>query len=391
MGDRHRLAGAPALPLTGARRGTLPTAGAVAASLPPTTRVQEANPIGPLKSLNGRRVLVTGGSGTIGARLVDHLLELDTGVVRVFGRDETKQFYQRQRHPGRTDLRFLIGDIRDRDRLARAMEGIDIVFHCAALKHVESGEYNPFEATQTNVVGTQNVIDACLAAEVRTMILTSSDKAANPTSVMGATKLLAEKLVSAATNYRGPHRTTFASVRFGNVLGSRGSAVELFARQVAAGGPVTVTDPSMTRFVMTTDRAVELAIRVAEVARGGEVFVFKMPVARLADLVSATIAHAAPIAGLEPAAIATEAMAARAGEKGYEELMTQDESTRAYDVGEMYAVLPSIDLHPHVAEAYRDAQAAPIGAYRSDTLVPMPSADVDRLVAEALAGRPPIG
>ncbi len=139
-----------------------------------------------LDKLADRRVLVTGGSGTIGARLVERLLELETGVVRVFGRDETKQFYQRQRHPGRSDLRFLIGDIRDRDRLHRAMEGIDLVFHCAALKHVESGEYNPFEATQTNVVGTQNVIDACLAADVRTMILTSSDKAANPTSVMGA-------------------------------------------------------------------------------------------------------------------------------------------------------------------------------------------------------------
>ena len=270
-------------------------------------------------------MLVTGGSGTIGARLVELLLERDPAVVRVFGRDETKQFYQRQRHPGRADLRFLIGDVRDRDRLIRALEGIDVVFHCAALKHVESGEYNPFEATQTNVVGTQNVIDACLAADVGTMILTSSDKAANPTSVMGATKLLAEKLVSAATNYRGPHRTTFASVRFGNVLGSRGSAVELFAKQVAAGGPVTVTDPSMTRFVMSTDRAVELAIRAAEVAHGGEVFVFKMPVARLADLVSATIAHAAGDAGVDPATISTTMMDARAGEKGFEELMTEDE------------------------------------------------------------------
>ncbi|MEO8436813.1 MAG: SDR family NAD(P)-dependent oxidoreductase [Chloroflexota bacterium] len=331
-------------------------------------------------------MLVTGGSGTIGARLVDRLLELDTGVVRVFGRDETKQFYQRQRHPGRNDLRFLIGDVRDRDRLIRAMEDIDVVFHCAALKHVESGEYNPFEATQTNVVGTQNVIDACLAADVGTMILTSSDKAANPTSVMGASKLLAEKLVSAATNYRGPHRTTFASVRFGNVLGSRGSAIELFARQVAAGGPVTVTDPSMTRFVMTTDRAVELAIRAAEVARGGELFVFKMPVARLADLVAATIDHVAPRSGLDPASIGTEAMAPRAGEKAYEELMTQDESTRAYDIGEMYAVLPSIDVHPLVVEAYRAAPSAPVGAYRSDTVEPMASADVDRLVAEALGG-----
>jgi UDP-N-acetylglucosamine 4,6-dehydratase len=334
--------------------------------------------------LDGRRVLVTGGSGTIGARLVERLLELDSGVVRVFGRDETKQFYQRQRHNGRSDLRFLIGDIRDRDRLARAFEDIDIVFHCAALKHVESGEYNPFEATQTNVIGTQNVIDACLAADVKTMILTSSDKAANPTSVMGASKLLAEKLVSAATNYRGPHRTTFASVRFGNVLGSRGSAIELFARQVTVGGPVTVTDPSMTRFVMTTDRAVELAIRAAQVAKGGEVFVFKMPVARLADLVSATIAHAAPKAGLDPTSITTEAMAPRAGEKGYEELMTQDESARAYDVGEMYAVLPSIDVHPEVAESYRDAPPAPVGAYRSDTVAPLSMEDVHRLVAETL-------
>jgi UDP-N-acetylglucosamine 4,6-dehydratase/5-epimerase len=352
--------------------------------------------IGALEMLDGRRVLVTGGSGTIGARLVDRLLELNTSVVRVFGRDETKQFYQRQRHQGRSDLRFLIGDVRDRDRLARAIEGIDIVFHCAALKHVESGEYNPFEATQTNVVGTQNVIDACLAADVGTMILTSSDKAANPTSVMGASKLLAEKLVSAATNYRGLHPTTFASVRFGNVLGSRGSALELFARQVAAGGPVTVTDPTMTRFVMSTDRAVDLAIEAAEIARGGEVFVFKMPVARLGDMVAATIAYAAPRAGLDPAAVRTVAMAARAGEKGYEELMTQDESSRAYDIGQMYAVLPSIDLHPEVAAAYRERPAAPIGAYRSDTVEAMAPEEVARLVAEALgegsgdplAGRP---
>ena len=135
---------------------------------------------------------MTGGSGTIGARLVDHQLVREPEVVRVLGRDETKQFYQRQRYGGRRDVRFLIGDIRDRDRLLRATEGIDVVFHCAALKHVESGEYNPFEAAQTNVTGTQNVIDACLAADVGTMILTSSDKAANPTSVMGASKLLAE-------------------------------------------------------------------------------------------------------------------------------------------------------------------------------------------------------
>lgn len=343
--------------------------------------------------LDGRRVLVTGGSGTIGARLVERLLEMEPAVVRVFGRDETKQFYQRRLHPGRSELRFLIGDIRDRDRLARATEGIDVVFHCAALKHVESGEYNPFEATQTNVLGTQNVIDACLAADVEAMILTSSDKAANPTSVMGASKLLAEKLVSAATNYRGHHRTRFASVRFGNVLGSRGSAIELFARQVVASGPVTVTDPEMTRFVMTVDRAVELVIRASEVALGGEVFVLKMPVARLGDLVSGTIEEVARHVGLDPASIATETLPARAGEKAYEELMTQDESTRAYDCGDMYAVLPSIEAHPLVVEAYATMAGAPVGSYRSDGVTPLESAEVHRLLAEALSdwsmGRPP--
>jgi FlaA1/EpsC-like NDP-sugar epimerase len=299
----------------------------------------------------------------------------------VFGRDETKQFYQRHRHRDH-DVRFLIGDIRDRDRLLRACEGIDVVFHCAALKHVESGEYNPFEATQTNVTGTQNVIDACLAMGVSTMILTSSDKAANPTSVMGASKLLAEKLVSAATNYRGSHRTTFASVRFGNVLGSRGSALELCARQIAAGGPVTVTDPEMTRFIMSVDRAVELAIKAAQIAKGGEVFVFKMPAARLDDLIGAAIDILAPQGGFEPAAIRREPMEPRAGEKPYEELMTEDESARAVDLGDMFAVLPSIELDDEVRAAYADLPSAPPGAYRSDGVAPLDRDGVHRLVAE---------
>jgi UDP-N-acetylglucosamine 4,6-dehydratase/5-epimerase len=327
---------------------------------------------------------VTGGSGSIGGRLVDRVMTMGPEVVRVFGRDETKQFYHRQAYRDDPRIRFLIGDIRDPARLSRAMEGVDVVFHCAALKHVESGEYNPFEATQTNVVGTQNVIDACIANGVRVMILTSSDKAANPTSVMGATKLLAEKLVTAATNYRGPHPTIFASVRFGNVLGSRGSAIELFSRQVAAGGPVTVTDPTMTRFVMTPGRAVELAISAARMARGGEVFVFKMPAARLADLVAATIAVGAPAAGIDPAAIEQRPIDPRPGEKTYEELMTEEESARARDVGDMYAVLPSIDIAPEVERAYRDAPRAPVGAYRSDGVEPLEPGEAQTLVETAL-------
>ena len=331
---------------------------------------------------------MTGGSGTIGSRLVARLMELEPEVVRVLGRDETEQFYQRQLYRGRTNIRFLIGDVRDRNRLTRALEGIDVVFHCAALKHVEAGEFNPFEATQTNVSGTQNMIDAALGSGVRTFILTSSDKAVSPTSVMGATKLLAEKLVSAAPNYRGQHPTTFASVRFGNVLGSRGSALELFELQIAAGGPITVTDPAMTRFVMTTDRAVELALAASELAMGGEVFVFKMPVARLADLVTAAIDVFAPRYGRDPASVRIETIAPRTGEKAYEELMTEEESRRARDIGSMYAVLPAIEPALAVVQGYSGQEPAPIGAYRSDGVAPMAGDEVRRLV-EAGVGRVP--
>ena len=347
-------------------------------------RFEEVGVILPLESLRGRSILVTGGSGTVGAHLVHRLLEAQVGVVRVFGRDETKQFYQRRFLAPRADVRFLIGDIRDRARLVRATEGIDIVFHLAALKHVESGEYNPFEVTQTNVDGTQNVIDACLENEVSTMILTSSDKAANPTSVMGASKLLAEKLVTAATNYRGTHGTTFASVRFGNVLGSRGSALELFARQVARGGPVTLTDGTMTRFVMTTGRAVELALKASEAAKGGEVFVFKMPVAKVGDLARAAIAVGAPLSGRRPEDIEITPIDPRPGEKPYEELMTEDESSRARDIGDMYVVLPAIEARTAVSDAWADAPAAPIGAYRSDGVAPLAAEEALAIVTEAL-------
>lgn len=332
----------------------------------------------------GRRILVTGGSGTIGSRLVDRLLAHQPEVVRVLGRDETKQFHQRMRLGERPDIRYLVGDVRDRDRLMRATEGIDVVFHLAALKHVESGEYNPFEATQTNVVGTQNVIEACLSNGVEMMVLTSSDKAANPTNVMGASKLLAEKLMTAATSYRGGHHTRFVSVRFGNVLGSRGSALELFASQVMAGRSVTVTDPSMTRFVMSTDRAVELAMEAATIAQGGEVFVFKMPIARLGDLVDATIEHYLALLGRSNQVVERLTIGPRPGEKPYEELMTEDESRRARDIGDMYVLLPALDHHMTLAGAYAEALPAMVGAYRSDGESAMSPAEVRRLVAESV-------
>lgn len=327
---------------------------------------------------------MTGGSGTIGSRLVERLLAREPEVVRVFGRDETKQFHQRMRLGERADIRYLVGDVRDRDRLLRATEGIDVVFHLAALKHVESGEYNPFEATQTNVIGTQNLIEACLGNGVRTMILASSDKAANPTNVMGASKLLAEKLMTAATSYRGGHPTRFVSVRFGNVLGSRGSALDLFAAQVMAGRAVTVTEPSMTRFVMSTDRAVELLLKAAALAHGGEVFVFKMPVARLGDLVDAAVDHYLALLGRSSEVVERATIGARPGEKAYEELMTEDESRRAKDIGDMYVLLPALDVHQSLAAAYAEALPAAVGAYRSDGGQVMAPDEVRRLVADSV-------
>jgi UDP-N-acetylglucosamine 4,6-dehydratase/5-epimerase len=304
--------------------------------------------------------------------------------IRVFGRDETKQFHQRMRLGERADIRYLVGDVRDRDRLLRATEGIDVVFHLAALKHVESGEYNPFEATQTNVIGTQNLIEACLGNGVRTMVLASSDKAANPTNVMGASKLLAEKLMTAATSYRGGHPTRFVSVRFGNVLGSRGSALDLFAAQVMAGRAVTVTEPSMTRFVMSTDRAVELLLKAAALAHGGEVFVFKMPVARLGDLVDAAVDHYLALLGRSSEVVERATIGARPGEKAYEELMNEDESRRAKDIGDMYVLLPALDVHQSLAAAYAEALPAAVGAYRSDGGQAMTPDEVRRLVADSV-------
>lgn len=294
----------------------------------------------PQDCLRDKVVLITGATGSVGQRVLRRLLELEPTVVRVYSRDESKQFELRESVGGDSRLRWLIGDVRDRERLARAMEDVDIVFHAAALKHVESCEYNPFEAVRTNVMGTQNVVDAALDANVERVIMTSSDKAVNPCSTMGASKLMAEKLMTAANFCKGRHRTVFASVRFGNVLGSRGSAPLLFREQVADGGPVTVTDPEMTRFIMSFDDCIDLVFRATALARGGEVFVLCMSAVRLGDLVEVMIEELAPQWGHLRSDIQRVVIGAKVGEKPYEELMTPDEVSRALELPDMFAVLP---------------------------------------------------
>jgi FlaA1/EpsC-like NDP-sugar epimerase len=288
----------------------------------------------------GRRVLVTGGTGSIGSAIVDALLAHRPEAVRVISRDDTKQFELAQRHRDAPALRMLIGDVRSRERLDRAMAGVDDVFHAAAMKHVPASEYNPFEATETNVRGTQNVVEAAIDAGVQRVLAVSTDKAVDPTNVMGATKLLMERLLAAAEFYKGPVPTRFASVRFGNVIGSRGSLVPLIRGQVARGGPVTITDPEMSRYLMPIDDAVRLCFEAMRRMEGGEVFILKMPRIRVGDLVEVLVEAYAPLYGYRTDAIAIETIGARPGEKWHELLLTEAEALVAEEIDGMYVLRP---------------------------------------------------
>jgi UDP-N-acetylglucosamine 4,6-dehydratase len=285
-----------------------------------------------------RRILVTGGTGSIGSAIVEALLGQGPRVVRVLSRDDTKQFELAQRLRSEQALRMLIGDVRSRVRLQRAMSEIELVFHAAAMKHVPASEFNPFEATETNVRGTQNVVEAAIDAGVERVLTVSTDKAVDPTNVMGATKLLAERLMSAAETYKGGSPTRFASVRFGNVIGSRGSLVPLIRGQVARGGPVTVTDPEMSRYMMPIDDAVRLCFDAMERMQGGEVFILKMPRVRVGDLVEVLVEAYAPGFGFRADEIEVQTIGARAGEKRHEVLLTDDEAQLAEDVDGMFVV-----------------------------------------------------
>lgn len=286
-----------------------------------------------------KNILVLGGSGSIGRTLVTHFLDDDPDVIRIFDNNES----------GMADLkrgldddrcRFLIGDIRDKDRLARAMDGVDVVVHTAAMKHVDLSEYNPFEAVKTNVVGLQNAIDTAIDSGVRRMVFTSSDKAVYPANTMGTTKLLGEFLVTAGNKYSGGRDIRLTSVRFGNVVDSSQSVVPLFRRQIQEGGPIELTDRRMTRFFLTYKDIANLVTDALVNTRGGEVFVRKMPAVRIEDLAEAMVETVAPRYGHDPSDITTEVVGRRIGETYHEKIMTERESNRAVENDAMYAVLP---------------------------------------------------
>ena len=307
--------------------------------------------------LDDSSVLITGGTGSLGKSLVEYFLnETKVRRIAVFSRDELKQHNMRQHFQDDPRLRWFLGDVRDIQRLKRALHKVDYVIHAAALKQVDTGEYNPMEFIKTNVLGSQNVIDAAIETGVKRVVALSTDKASSPINLYGATKLTADKLFVAANNYSHGYGTSFSVVRYGNVMGSRGSVIPFFQQLASQGKPLPITDLRMTRFWISIESAVKFVIDSLEIMTGGELYVPKIPSMKIIDL-----AHAvAPNAKLEEIGM-------RPGEKLHEEMISADDSRRTIILENRYVVTPVVaewGYHPPKGELMDEG-----AAYRSDTNV----------------------
>ncbi|WP_304544091.1 SDR family NAD(P)-dependent oxidoreductase [Sulfurimonas microaerophilic] len=290
-----------------------------------------------------KKVLITGAAGTIGKGLIKQLLELDVKEIKAIDNNEASLFFLNEEYRKESRYNGFFCDIRDLDRLKYLCKDVDIILHTAAMKHVIISEVSPLDAVKTNADGTSNVIQAALESEkVSRVIYTSSDKAVNPTNVMGTTKLLGERMITSALNIKSSRDIIFTSTRFGNVIGSKGSVAPIFYKQIQAGKNITITDERMTRFIMTIEEACSLVLEASLLAKGGEVFVTKMPVMRIVDLAQAMIELVAPMFGRKAEDIEIEYIGSKPGEKLYEELMTDEETVRAYELDNMFTVKPSI-------------------------------------------------
>lgn len=292
---------------------------------------------------DGKKILITGGTGSLGRSLTQRLLEFDVDTIRIFSRNEEKQIIMEQKFND-DRLRFFLGDVNDLPRLTRALEDIDIVFHAAALKHVPKIEYNPFEAIKTNVIGSQNVIDACLHENVEKAIAIGTDKAVSPLNTYGATKLLMEKLFVTANNYVNPakHNTKFIAVRYGNVVGSSGSVIPKFIEQLKNKCKITITDPEMTRFSITMDEALDFILKAAEIGRGSEIFIPKLKAYKIRDVKDALSEmiddYGEEIIGIRP------------GEKLHETLINKEEMRYSWEFNNLYLLTNPLysTFHPNM-------------------------------------------
>ena len=282
---------------------------------------------------DGKKILITGGTGSLGQALTKRLLEKNVDTIRIFSRNESDQIKMESRF-NNPKLRFLLGDIRDKERLVRATEDIDIVFHAAALKHVPKIEYNPFEAIKTNVIGSQNVIDACLTNNVEKAICVGTDKSVSPLNTYGATKLLMEKLFVTANNYLDPkkHATKFIALRYGNVVGSSGSVIPKFIEQLKQKMELTITDPNMTRFSITMDEALDFILTASELGQGSEIFIPKLRAYSILDVKNALQE--------EIGNFGEKTIGIRPGEKLHETLINKEEVRYSWEYENLYIITP---------------------------------------------------
>ena len=314
----------------------------------------------------GKKILITGGTGSLGHALTKRLLNTDATTIRILSRNENNQIKMESNFKD-DRLRFLLGDVRDSDRLSRAMEAVDIVFHTAALKHVPKIEYNPFEGIKTNVIGSQNVIDACVQQNVEKVVAISTDKATSPLNVYGATKTLMEKLFVAANTFSTPekHRTKFITVRYGNVLGSSGSVVPIFIDQKKNKKKVTITDPQMTRFSITMDEALEFILKATEIGKGSEIFIPKMKAYSIMDIKNVLVELLGDTG--------SETIGVRVGEKMHEILINRDEIRYGWEIDNMYMISnPSFSEQTIKAKYPGIQHVENIGEYSSDYVDKIP-------------------
>lgn len=325
----------------------------------------------------GKKILITGGTGSLGQALTKRLLKSEVNIIRIFSRNENKQVTMASEIKD-DRLRFFIGDIRDFSRLTRALEDVDIVFHAAALKHVPVIEYNPFEAIKTNVIGSQNVIDACLHENVEIAVGIGTDKAVSPLNTYGATKLLMEKLFITANNYLDPkrHRTKFIAIRYGNVLGSSGSVVPKFISQIKNKEKITMTDPCMTRFSITMDEALDFILDSTVSGRGSEIFVPKLRSYSISDLKDALIeivGHAEE-----------EKIPIREGEKIHETLINSDEMRSTWEMDSKYIILNLPLTDEQIKARYPNLKkVSSSNAYSSDLVEKIPKKEIKQIIMKS--------
>jgi len=319
-----------------------------------------------------KTILITGGTGSLGQALTKRLLEYNVKAVRIFSRNESKQI-EMESNIKDDRIRFFLGDVRDLQRLTRATEDVDLVFHAAALKHVPKIEYNPFEAIKTNVVGSQNMIDACLANDVEKVICVGTDKAVSPLNTYGATKLLMEKLFVAANNYlnREKYRTIFLAVRYGNVLGSSGSVIPLWDSKIKKNNPLPVTHPDMTRFMLTLSEAIHLVFYALDNAKGGEIFVKKAPATKIVDLAKV---YAEIKTGNDDYPI--NLVGRRAGEKIHEVLVSEEEMRNVNEKEDHYIINRELEFDLDSLKKER------LSEYSSDTVPLITKSELKKLMKD---------